>query len=372
MARILVVSADLPVGEPLRWPVYDRAGRMLLQRGMRISAEQREALLQRGLYRDTDVETDGSYSGAGGPDLASPFQRFSALVQRLSRAFDAIHAASPDTPQRIERLVADLQTLCTEYPDAMLAVVHLEHSYDYNVGHPIRCAVLCAMMAVTLEYEPQRTQSLLAAALTQNVGMLALQATLQKQPGQLSEEQRAAVREHPRKSVEMLRAAGVSDELWLRTVLQHHERISGEGYPAGLSGEAAIEETARILALSDRYTALVSARRTRPAMTAREGLKLLYMGQDSDCGAVLTQTFIRALGIYPPGSFVVLTNGEVGVVSHRGRDAMRPIVASLLSPNKTPYPRPFRRDTSQGEYRIVSGYRSDGSLIVNPSLIWTV
>ncbi|RFA25739.1 hypothetical protein CAI21_18395 [Alkalilimnicola ehrlichii] len=372
MARIPVLTTDFVEGEPLPWAVYDENGRMLLQRGAKISALQFEILHKRGLYRDPDADKRGGYRGRKVADTMPPFERLDALIKRVSLVFDAVHAATPgvDLGERVLRLVDELQELYDDHSDAMLGAVHLAHKHDYTVGHPTHCAILCEMMARSLEYDIKRRQSLLAAAFTQNVAMLNLQETLQKQSKPLSQQQREVLTLHPERAVALLRKGGVKDEVWLTTVAQHHERISGDGYPAGLRGEGAISETARILAMADRYAALVSSRAYRRALPARESLKQLYLGQESDWGVKLTQRFIHEMGVYPPGSFVVLVNGEIGVVTHRGNEALRPVVSSFLAPTGAPFPRPFRRDTLMGEFRIRSGYVPKASETVNPNLLW--
>lgn len=371
MRRIRVLASDLTDGVPLLWAVYDRQGRMLLQRGAVLNSEQREALLERDLYRDLGSgERAARDSGAEEPETGPPFERLHGLMRRLSALLDAVHASHPETASRAERLVADLLLLYEQYPDAMLGAVHLVREHPYNLSHPMHCAILCIMMARILDYDAKTIQSLIAAALTQNVAMLGLQAILQKQTEPLTEQQRESLNAHPREGAELLSRAGIDDELWLKAVLQHHERIAGTGYPAGLRGEEEIVEAARIISLADCYAASVSGRAYRDPLPAREGLKGLYLDQDQAWGTALTQTFIRAIGVYPPGSFVQLTNGDVGVVVYRGREALRPTVASLLAASGQPYARPLRRDTFQGEFKIRGGYRPPESLKVDPLILW--
>jgi hypothetical protein len=77
-------------------------------------------------------------------------------------------------------------------------------------------------------------------------------------------------------------------------------------------------------------------------------------GQPDEVGAVLMKT----LGLYPPGSWVQLACGEIGIVLERGRRPTQPLVASLLNPGGSPLPEPLLRDARALRYavqRSVSG-----------------
>jgi hypothetical protein len=61
---------------------------------------------------------------------------------------------------------------------------------------------------------------------------------------------------------------------------------------------------------------------------------------------------LKAVGLYPPGSFVELANGEVGIVVARGRRANLPYVASLVSTSGNPLGEPALRDTIESRYNV--------------------
>jgi HD-GYP domain-containing protein (c-di-GMP phosphodiesterase class II) len=81
-----------------------------------------------------------------------------------------------------------------------------------------------------MEYAEQRRTTVLCAALTSNVAMMHLQDRLHKQAEPLTSKQQEAIHDHLQCGIEILKRAGISDELLLQIVLQHHERINGSGY----------------------------------------------------------------------------------------------------------------------------------------------
>jgi HD domain len=90
------------------------------------------------------------------------------------------------------------------------------------------------------------------AALTMKLSIPELQGQLANQLTPLVPGQREAIRQHPLCSEQMLREAGITGELWLEAVAQHHELPGGKGYPRQLSEVA---ELAGLLRRADIYTA---------------------------------------------------------------------------------------------------------------------
>ena len=235
--------------------------------------------------------------------------------------------------------------------------------------HLIHGALLVELVAYRLGYTPDDRHRIICASLTANVGMLELQERLLQQ-GAITPEQRRGINRHPEESVALLRQAGVEDETWLEVVLQHHERMDGSGYPRGLEGDE-IHESARILALADIYHAKISDRIYRAGMLPTHALRQVFLGQGKDIDQNMAKIFIKELGVYPPGGFVRLANGELAVVTHRGRDGTSPRVASVITPRGAPYPRPLPRDTIKKEYAIRETAVRDGSILLTDLLpLW--
>jgi hypothetical protein len=106
---------------------------------------------------------------------------------------------------------------------------------------------------------------------------------------------------------------GVRDVDVLRAVKEHHEHCNGTGYPVGLKGEN-ISKMARIIAIVDSYDNLCNNQNLEKRMTPYEVLSHMYTKQQNQIDIDLFSAFIRSMGIYPPGTVVQLSNGEIGIV----------------------------------------------------------
>ena len=98
----------------------------------------------------------------------------------------------------------------------------------------------------------------------------------------------------------------------------------------------------------------MSPRKLRQALPATAAAKAAYLDENKqadEAGAAI----IKALGIYPPGSYVRLASSEVAVVLRRGRRANEPRVASIVSRTGTPLGEPAVRDTRIKGHEITGG-----------------
>jgi hypothetical protein len=86
---------------------------------------------------------------------------------------------------------------------------------------------------------------------------------------------------------------------------------------------------------------------------------------------MLSEVFIKELGVYPPGAFVRLNNGDVAVVTHRGQDGTSPRVASIITPRGVAYPRPLSRDSADREWAIKEIVARDETVLLTDLLpLW--
>ena len=108
------------------------------------------------------------------------------------------------------------------------------------------------------------------------------------------------------------RLGGVSSPV-LEAILHHHERVDGKGFPSQLRGDA-IHIAARVVAIADRFDKLTNPMDYRRAISPSEALATMWTKEKSAYDIVLLQLFVRAMGVYPPGSIVQLTDGRIGAV----------------------------------------------------------
>jgi HD-GYP domain-containing protein (c-di-GMP phosphodiesterase class II) len=252
---------------------------------------------------------------------------------------------------RLRDIVAQVAETADGHRDELVYLI-LRHDHgrltNYGVAQSLHTSALCGLLAKRLEWAPEKAASLMGAALTMNLSILELQGALASRGDTPSEEERQKIDSHPADSARLLRAAGLADEDWLQTVEQHHEVAGGGGYPAKMEAPT---EMSQLLRFVDMFTAKHSPRAGRTPVPAQQAARDLYLQGKRD---PLVSVLIKELGIYPPGCYVRLANGEVGVVTHVGDAAHTPKVASFTTPEGNVLANPPRRDTALPAYAIKS------------------
>jgi HD-GYP domain-containing protein (c-di-GMP phosphodiesterase class II) len=348
LSTLATVRHRIRIGLPLPFAVRDADHTLLLARGQVVGSDsQLEALMARGALVDID-------------ELRSPRERIAQLPreqlpalwrQCLSRVDDALRC-QPGGGFRdaLDDASEPVLALVDRDPDlAIFQILRREGNADtaYGAQRSMHAAITAWLVARRLGWDDQEALQGFKVALTMNVSMLELQGTLAHQDDAPSPEQRAALASHPVRSVQMLQTAGVTDPLWLRAVLEHHEVEDGSGYP---SAKTEVCDLASLVRRADVYTAKLSARQYRAALAADVAGRQMFM---QDPGHPMTAALVKEFGIYPPGCHVRLASGEHGIVVQRGPAVNMPVVACLTDALGRALPEPRRIETADKRHAVV-------------------
>lgn len=253
--------------------------------------------------------------------------------------------------KEIYALVDDIQRACHRDAHAAIASLFILEGNSYPIKHSVDVAVLAELIGKNKGYSVKDRKSIIAAALTMNIAMIELQEKLFRQEEALTKEQELAIQNHTKRGTRMLTEAKVVDKLWLKCVLTHHEKISGEGYPNKLVGEQ-YPEASQLIALADRYCAQLSPRTYRDPQLHKGILREILLDKGDMVSVDIAGLFIKELGFYPPGLVVQLTNSEIGVVTKRGDTPDTPGVHACMKPQVGNYNAPVMRNTKMPAYKI--------------------
>lgn len=291
--------------------------------------------------------------------LSRDIERFTEPSERLDwldLQFQANALAQEVQPEyfadRLQRLTSQLQRHCRETPDGTLfALMYLTASDHrmYSATHGMLVAAMCNLAArEVLKWPEQELDLLFKAALTMNLGMAQLQDQLAIQKDPPNPAQRKAIDSHAERSVALLQARGVGSLDWLDVVRQHHQQIPGPLAARTLAGRMT-----RLVQRADMFAAKLAPRAARLPIAPATAMQACYFDEErkvDQAGAAL----IKAVGVYPPGTFVKLASEEVAVVVRRGANTSMPKAAVLLNRSGMPTVEHPVRDTSLRDYKVVS------------------
>jgi len=147
----------------------------------------------------------------------------------------------------------------------------LEIRDPYTVNHQQRVADLARAIATELGLSTDRVDGLRLAGLIHDIGKIAIPAEILSKPTRLSEVELQLVRTHPKIGYDLIKSIDLPWPVAM-TVLQHHERLDGSGYPIGISGNEILLE-AKILGVADVVEAMSSHRPYRPSLGMAKALE---------------------------------------------------------------------------------------------------
>ncbi|MGZ4762051.1 MAG: HD domain-containing phosphohydrolase [Ilumatobacteraceae bacterium] len=134
----------------------------------------------------------------------------------------------------------------------------------YTAGHQRRVAHLAAAVAGSLGLDGDTVSGIRLAANIHDIGKLGVPAEILSRPGRLRPPEFELIQDHSRAGHEIMAEVALPWPV-ADMILQHHERMDGSGYPAGLGGDE-ISVGARIIAVADTVEAMASHRPYRAAL----------------------------------------------------------------------------------------------------------
>lgn len=332
-----VALAQMRVGEPIPFDCYDAGGRLLLKKGLVVrSAEQRDALVDRGLYADLEL-LHALTLNAG--DNLSTREQIEGLQDTVSDLFERVLQGRFDgTRASVVNVASDLQKIADGYADPMLAAIHLPSSRRHEACHAVCCGALIELLGRRRNLDATLRHDMIAGSLVAGI------ANSREQLPKLRPEA------EPAYICELMMEMDVDNPAWYDTVLFSRERNDGSGFLRMSPDNTPMG--ARMLAMIDVYATMVTPPPGRPVFSAKSAMQQLYARSGNTFDSTLVGMFIKEVGIYPPGSVVRLQNGDVALVVRRGANARAPYVKSVLGPRGGPLERPIERDTSVPQYEI--------------------
>lgn len=171
----------------------------------------------------------------------------------------------------------------------------IDSKSPYTSGHSERVTLFSDLIAEQLEFTPEQRRWLKRAALLHDIGKLGVSNTILDKPGKLDEDEWVAMKKHTTLGEMILSRIAAFKDL-AAIAGGHHERLDGNGYPRGLTGEQ-ISLEIRIVTTADIFDALTADRPYRAAMPIDKALAIMAemvgTALDPRCFDALTRALRR-------------------------------------------------------------------------------
>ena len=203
------------------------------------------------------------------------------------------------------------------------------------------------------------------SALMHDIGKVRTPKEILNKPDKLTDDEFVIMRRHVVDGAEILRRTPEMPILAPVVAFEHHLRMDGTGYPFGAK-RATLNLATMLCSISDVYDAMRSQRAYQQAHPSDRILAVLRRSDGAQFEQNLVRRFVQLLGIYPPGSLVRLSSGEIAVVIRvHAPDPYRPRVRVVIGADGTKLEVPYDRNLF--EPRPETGARDDVAAPLDPA-----
>ena len=198
----------------------------------------------------------------------------------------------------------------------ILALADRSASDHFLFSHVVNVTIVALRLGLALDLRGAELETLGLSAFLHDLGLIAHMEITAK-PTKLSPEETQRLRGHVQEGQKLLDLfGGWTEELKAtvsRVIGESHEREEGQGYPAQLSADR-IHLFAKVIAMADVYEAMTHMRPWRPRTVPHDVLRSFVEENAAEFDPTLIRAMIDTFSLYPPGSFVRLSTGEIGRV----------------------------------------------------------
>jgi putative nucleotidyltransferase with HDIG domain len=242
-------------------------------------------------------------------------------------------------------MVTNVLSRLLEDPSAMLALATIRGVGERTLFHSLNVMIYTLALGGRLGLPEESLPSLGTAALLHDVGKSAF--------GQDDASQAEQMRtQHPRIGAEILQRLSLDDPAPLLAAYEHHMNVDGSGFPQRPAGYIA-HPYSRMIAVANRYENLTNSTSTRTALTPDRAVVQVLRDSGSMLDPFFARLFVSAVGVFPIGCLVRLSDQSVGVVERPGTDPLAPHIRLTYDASGRELEPSERMSLSQSSVRIV-------------------
>jgi HD-GYP domain-containing protein (c-di-GMP phosphodiesterase class II) len=288
-----------------------------------------------------------------------------AQTSKLIKTFvDEIRFGQSPDIQLAKSAVAECVASVVRNPEAMMFMTRLRGKDEYTSQHAFNVCIYSIVIGRLLGLDNVKLENLGTCGMLHDMGKVMIPDHIINKAGKLDDDEMAIIQTHAEGGRDILMSGRNIFSGTVDVAYGHHENLDGTGYPRGLEGFQ-MNVNSKIVAVVDKYDAITSQRPYRPEIDHLSAVSILNkMAKENKIDSELTSGLVSYLGIYPPGSIVELSSGEIGIVIESNpKQRLRPQILAVLDHSRMPIQRfidlsEITQDTHGRPYRIVTVRRA--------------
>ncbi|AWL11586.1 uncharacterized protein HMF8227_01100 [Saliniradius amylolyticus] len=251
-------------------------------------------------------------------------KQFDKSLAQVRSLMNKVNGRPLQAVQEAKELINNLVEVIMGDQGAILHLMKDNKDHQELYYHSLNVTVLALMLAKQMDMSKEDCQNLGLAALFHDVGKLKIPKQILNKKVALTRPEKNFLMLHCQYAVEMLQEAEEFPRQALPMIFQHHEYLDGSGYPRGLTDENILPPS-QVLMLVNEYDNLCHPVDSSKARTPYSALSYLFKKMRQKLPEKALKMFIKLLGVYPPGTLVLLSEQQIGmVISVNSKDLLNP------------------------------------------------
>ena len=277
-------------------------------------------------------------------EIGAATNAFAKTQALLHNVVQDIRAGNGMRVEMVESVIEDMVDSMVRNPDAMMWVARLREQDSNTYGHGLSVAINLVAFGRHLGFPRDQLANLGVIGLLLDIGKIRVPRDLLEKNTRLTPEEFIEIKRHVTHSVDILNSTANVNPDVVEGVAQHHERMDGSGYPYQLPGNK-ISIFGKMSAIADTFAAITHKRPYAAPVSPHDALQMLSNWSGTQFQADMVEHFIQSIGVFPVGSLVELSTGEVAVVvTHNKQKRLRPKVLVVTEEDKAPRKHPTIKD----------------------------
>ena len=264
---------------------------------------------------------------------------YQKVLGQSSELFNTVNKGKAKGLKIAEQIVSGIQGVL-QHPQSAMSLIDVMGGNGTMWGlseHALNVCMLSLVIGKQMELSPQESLSVGIGGLLHDIGYRSLPMKVRfLTAGMKVQPDPDMLFEHPVVGSRLIESFPDVQPMVLELIAQHHERLDGSGFPKQLC-KTQISNLAKIVMVADRYDELCNAPDPESSLIPHDALSLLFRhvvqrGESAKYCERVVQALVQAVGVYPPGSLVELTDGFLGVVSSLNIDNPTKPIVLLYAP----------------------------------------
>ncbi|WP_094707043.1 HD-GYP domain-containing protein [Hahella sp. CCB-MM4] len=258
------------------------------------------------------------------------------IDQTLGRILEEVNAGLPVDITMTEDLAQSMTQSVIQNPDALLWLSRVQRKDEYSYSHAVSASIWGLVLGRHLGLAPNVLNTLASGLLLSQIGKARLSDDLLRDNHYLTAEEFREYKTYVDEGVAILKSDAAIPPQVVTIVEYHRERHNGSGFPKGVNGDK-IPLLAKIAGIVDYYQEMIEPRPGVEPMKPSEAVARLYQVRNIEFQEDLIERFINAIGVYPTGTMVELSNHQIGVVlANNPERKLWPTVMVLMDEHERP------------------------------------